>query len=108
MFDRRHIASVSIYGIHQLSILHCLVRMVISRENGYLSLDVVESQVILALVKFASANISLIYGLAIQPDLFSFYPVKIGDRLFNGRCILILAVSQVLSGTSSIVDRSIG
>ena len=60
-----------------------------------LLLDLVESQVILALIKLASANIFLICRLTIQSGSVRFYRVEIDDRLFNS--LLQLNLDYLLS-----------
>jgi len=104
IFDRRCIASVSIYGIHQLSI------PIVSRKAASIwSLARCGSiTLILALIMFASANFTLIYCLAVQIALISFYRAEIDDRLFTGLLHLNLGYPSCAIGTSFTTNRSIG
>jgi len=73
-----------------------------------LLLDVVVSHFILALIMFASADFTLIYCLAVQNALISFYPAEIDDRLFTGLLHLNLGYPSCAIGTSFTTNRSIG
>ena len=64
--------------------------------------------IILVLSKIASADLSLIYRLIVQIALISFILIKYTIVCSIACCILILGTCQVLLGTSSIVDKSIG
>jgi len=79
IFDRRCIASVLICTIHQLSILiisHKATSIWSLARCGRITHT-------LTLIKFASADLPLIYRLTIQIVSISFYPVEIDNRLFG-------------------------
>jgi len=57
---------------------------------------------------FASANFTLIYCLAVQIALISFYRAEIDDRLFTGLFHLNLGYLSCAIGMSFTANRSIG
>ena len=97
IFNRWHIAFVSICGIHRLSIL------IISRKAALIwSLAKCgRITLTLTLIKFASADLPLIYRLAIQIASISFYSVEIDDRLFHGLLHLNLGYLSCAVGIKS-------